>query len=64
MKERPVDRERAIVTHDESAKISQPGEGTLHRPAPLVAPEDPSILRRRAMTVRAVGRDQQDTAPT
>jgi hypothetical protein len=51
MKERPIDRERAIVAHHQTAEISQPREGALDRPAPFVSPQDSAILRRRAMTV-------------
>ncbi len=63
MKERPVDLQRTVIAHDESAKVSEPGEGALDRPAPFVAPQDTSILRRRAMAVRAMRRDQQDAPP-
>ena len=63
MKERPIDLERAVIAHDESAKVSQPSEGALDRPAPSVAPQDASILRRCAMAVRAMRRDQQDAPP-
>jgi len=60
MKERSVDLERTVITHDESAEVSQPGEGALDRPVPSVAPQNASILRRCAMAVRAMRRDQQD----
>jgi len=63
MKKRSVDRERAIVAHNQTAEISQPSEGALYRPAPFVAPQDPPILRRRMATIRAVRRDQQDATP-
>src|SRR5208282_6752070 len=62
MKERPVDFERAVIAHHETAEISQPSEGALYRPASFVAPQDPPILRRRTAAVRAVRRDQQDAA--
>src|SRR6266566_1461201 len=63
MKEGPVDFERAVVAHHQTAEISQPSEGTLYRPAPFVAPQDPPVLRRRTAAVRAVRRDQQNAAP-
>ncbi len=51
MKERPVDLERTVITYDESTEIPQSSEGALDLPAPLVAPQDASILRRCAMAV-------------
>jgi hypothetical protein len=51
MKERPVDLERTIIVHNESTKVSEPGEGALDRPAPFVAPQDASILRGRAIVL-------------
>ena len=63
MKERPVDLERMVVTHNESAEIPQPSESALHRPAPLVTSQHAPILPRRAMAVRAMRRDQQDSPP-
>jgi hypothetical protein len=60
MKERPVDLERTVIAHNESTKVAEPSERALDRPTPFVPPEDASILRRRAMTVRAMRRDQQD----
>jgi hypothetical protein len=63
MKERPVDLERTVIAHHQSPEVSQPSECALDRPAPSVAPEDAPVLRRRAMAVRAMRRDQQDAPP-
>src|SRR6266571_4757733 len=63
MKERPVDLQRTVIAHNEPTKVAQPSERALDRPAPFVAPEDASILRRRAMAVRAMRCDQQDAPP-
>jgi len=63
MKERPVDLERSVVAHHQSAEIPQPSEGALYCPAPFVAPQDSPVLRRRMAAVRAVRRDQQDATP-
>jgi hypothetical protein len=63
MKERPVDRERAVVAHHQATEVPQPSERPLDRPAPFVASKNATILRRRPAAVRAVRRDQQDTAP-
>lgn len=62
MKERPVDLERSVVTHYQTAEISQPSEGALDRPAPFVARQDSPVLRRHMAAVLAVRRDQQDRA--
>ncbi|SRR5579875_985044 len=64
MKKRPVDRERTIVAHDQATEVPQPGEGALDRPASLVAPEHTAVLRRLAVAVRAMRRDQQDAPPS
>ncbi len=63
MKERPVDRKRAVVAHNESSEVPEPREGALDRPAPLVAPEHAAIWRRCPVAVRAVRYDQQDAPP-
>jgi hypothetical protein len=42
MKERPVDLERTVIAHNEAAKVAEPSERPLDRPAPLVAPEHPA----------------------
>src|SRR5437879_2786110 len=60
MKKRPVDFERAVVAHHQTAEIPQPREGALYRPASFVAPQNAAILRRSAVTVQAVRGDQQN----
>ena len=63
MKKRPVDFERAVVAHHQTAEIPQPREGALYRPASFVAPQNAAILRRSAVTVQAVRGDQQNAPP-
>jgi hypothetical protein len=64
MKESPIDLERTVVAHNESAKVADPCERALDCPAPFVASKKATILRRRAMAVRAVRRDQQNAYAT
>jgi hypothetical protein len=63
MKERPVDLQRTVIAHNESTKIPEPRERAFDRPASFVASQDASILRGRAVPVRAMRRDQQDAPP-
>src|SRR5574337_785145 len=64
MKKRPVDGERAIPTHRESAEVAQPGDRAFHNPPSLVAPQRPTILRRGPHAILLVRADQLDpTAP-
>ena len=45
MKERAIDRERAIVTHDQASEVSEPGVGPFDNPSPSVTPQRSTILR-------------------
>src|SRR5579883_2993205 len=63
MKERPVDRQRAVIAHHQSPEVAQPGERPFHGPAPSVTAQDATILRWRAVTIRAMRRNQQDAPP-
>ena len=63
MKERAVDRERAVVAHHQAAEVSEPGVGAFDDPATSVPPQRSAILRRRFLAVRAMRRDQFDSAP-
>src|SRR5574341_478273 len=62
MKERLIDRERAVPAHSQAPEVPEPGERALDGPASSVAPQRPAVLRRRFAAVRAVRRDQLDAA--
>ena len=47
MNERLVDRERAVIAHDESPEVAKPGDVALDDPALLVASQHTPVLRRR-----------------
>ncbi len=63
MEERSIDRKQVIVADDESAEVPLPGERAFDRPAPLVASQNAPVLRRGPVTIRSVGRDQQNAPP-
>src|SRR5882762_1533004 len=63
MKERAIDRERAVVAHHQAAEVSEPGVGAFDDPATPVPPQRSAILRRRFLAVGAMRRDQFDSAP-
>jgi len=49
-----------FVANQKSAELAQPGVGSLHNPAALVAPHFPPIVIAFPLIVLAVGRDQLD----
>ena len=61
MKEGAVDRERAVVAHDQAPEVTEPGVSAFYNPAPSVAPQRSAILRRRFLSVRAMWHDQFNT---
>src|SRR5437899_3572695 len=63
MKERAIDRERAVVAHHQAAEVSEPGVGAFDDPATSVPPRRSAVLRRRFLSVGAMRRDQFDSAP-
>jgi hypothetical protein len=63
MKERAIDRERAVVAHHQAAEVSAPGVSAFDDPATPVPPQRSAILRRRFLAVGAMRRDQCDSAP-
>src|SRR5437899_7336806 len=63
MKERAINRQRAVVAHHQSAEVAEPGDGAFHRPPPLTAPQGPAVLRRGLATILAMRNDQLDAAP-
>jgi hypothetical protein len=60
MNKGPVDGERMVIAHDESAEVAEPRESAFHPPAALIASQDTSILGRSMTAVRAMGCDQCD----
>ena len=58
MKEGFVNRQRSVVADYQPAEVPDPGEGTFHDPSPLVAPQSPTVLRRRFTSILAMRRDQ------
>src|ERR1700676_1293026 len=39
MKESAIDRERAVVAHDQAPEVTEPGVGAFDNPSPPVAPQ-------------------------
>jgi len=62
MKERLVDVKRAIVTHDESAEVSEPSEGAFHGPQSFIAAQRSAILSGGLAPVLPMWGDQLNTA--
>ena len=60
MKERAVDRERTVVTHDQAPEVSEPGVGAFDDPSSPVAPQRSAILRRGPHAILLVRADQFD----
>lgn len=64
MKERSVNRQRAVVTDHQPAEVAEPGHAALDDPAPSVTAQGPTVLQSRLASVLGVRRDQPDAAPT
>src|SRR5260370_39609473 len=62
MKDRPVNREGAVVAHDQAAEVARPEVGALEDPGPFVAPQCPAILRCRPNAIFLVRADTQPLA--
>src|SRR6202171_2047073 len=62
MKEPLVDREGAVVAHDQVSDVPQPRVGALDDPAPFVPPKRAAILRCRPNAISLVRTDQFDPA--
>jgi len=62
MKECPVNREGAVVAHDQASEVPQPRVGALDDPAPFVPPKRAAILRCRSNAISLVRADQFDPA--
>jgi hypothetical protein len=62
VKKTTIDRQGAIIAHCQSPVVAEPGEGALHDPPPLVAPQRSAILRRRFAPTFAMRDDRFDPA--
>ena len=60
MKERAIDRERAIVTHHRASKIPEPGVGAFDNPSPSITPQGSAILSCGPNAIPLVRTDQFD----
>src|SRR2546428_12512963 len=60
MKERSIDREGAVVAHDQASEVAQPRVGALDDPAPFVSPKRAAVLRCRSNAISLVRADQFD----
>lgn len=49
-----------VEAHRDAAEVLKPSEQSLDLPAAAIAPELPTVLRRRLLPVRLVRRDQFD----
>src|ERR1700686_3516807 len=54
MKESAIDRERAVVAHDQAPEVTKPGVGAFNNPSPPGTPKRSAVLRRRVLSGRAV----------
>ena len=62
MKERPVDLERAVITHHQAPEIAQPGVGALDDPTTLIPPQRSPVLCGCTNSILLVRTDQLDPA--
>jgi len=62
MNERLVYSERAVIAHDQSPEVAQPGAAAPDDPALLVASQHSTVLRRRPVPVRTVRGNQNHAA--
>ena len=63
MKERTIDFERAIITHNQTPEISQPADRAFDYPASSIPALRPPILCRRANAIFLVRADPFDSPP-
>jgi hypothetical protein len=63
VKERLIDRERAVVANDQSPVIAQPADGAFDDPTPSVSPKGTTVLGGRSGPVLMVRGDQFDAPP-
>ena len=62
MKEGAINRERAVIAHDQAPKVSEPGVGSFDDPAAPVAPQRAAILRGGPDAIPLMRADQLDPA--
>jgi len=62
MKERPVNREGAVVAYHQASEVPQPRVGALDDPAPFLPPKRAAILRCRSNAISLVRADPFDPA--
>ena len=60
MKEALINSQRAVIAHDQSSVVAEPGEGALHDPSTFVTAQRPTVLRRRFAPILPVRGDQFD----
>jgi hypothetical protein len=63
MKERAIDRERAVVPHNQASEVSEPGVGAFDSPSPPVASQRSAILRRGPNAISLVRTNQFNPPP-
>ena len=61
MKGGAIDRERAVVAHDQAPEVTEPGVGAFDDPSPAVAPQRSAVLCRWSLSIAAMRHDQFDT---
>jgi hypothetical protein len=62
MKERTIDRERAVITHHQASEVSQPSVDALHDPPPSVASQGSIALSPRPKMILLLWANQLDAA--
>jgi hypothetical protein len=62
MKERLLEAERAVVTHNKSSGVAQPTDGAFDDPAPFVPPRGTAVLGGRPRSVLVVRSEHLDSS--
>src|SRR3990172_4279967 len=62
MKKRLVDGERAVIAHDQSSEVAEPGDAAFDDPTLPVAPQHTPVLGCRPVPVGTVGGNQSNAA--
>ena len=62
MKERFINRDRAVIAHHQSAVVAEPGEGAFDLPTATVTAQGTTVLRTRLAAIPAMRRDQFDAS--
>ena len=62
MKEGGIDRERAVVAHDQAPEVSEPGVGAFDDPSPPIAPQRSAMLGCGPNAILVVRTDPFDAA--